>query len=613
MGGTACGTPILAGETVMSWIARFAREEAGLEPFDFLRFIGLSATEVLEASPSTLDRIAAATGVPPAMVGEGAFRSVEDRHYEHRGLRFHSGFAPRMRTTFCAACLLDDARQDGPGRGRRIGRASWLFSPVRTCRVHGIALVRKPAASLAGRFQDMDVVAPADADLEALAAAAPRREVSPLQVWFETRLDGGAGPAWLDGQDVEQASKTCEMVGAALLFGVDASVRALSEDLLDAAGAAGFPFAAGGEEGVREALSELCRRFRDSRAKGGRQAALGLIYHWLQFHRSGRAKGPVEGVVREFILETMAVEPGAVLFGETVATRRRHSVASLARQTKLHPRTLNRALVTGGVLPEGDPDRVDGFLSFDAAAGEALAERVLRSVSIARIPGILKCHRTQAEALVRAGLLGGTGARTSTSGTKLDMAATVDLISFMDRFRASGSAIRRGGESMVNVIVAARISRWPVIDIVRLVLDGGLRRVELDHPDRKFKSVLVDPEEVRRVLDARQANGRLTIAEAASRLNLRTGGIRALMSVPDRDGRPFLTASSERNGNGAVRHFFDVPDLDRHAAAHVDLDEISIARGIVPKILRGQLSAAGIEPILPRSRLGRHVYRRADL
>ena len=75
----------------------------------------------------------------------------------------------------------------------------------------------------------MGVVAPADADLEALVAAAPRREVSPLQTYVETRLDGGAGPAWLDGQDVEQASKTCEMLGAALLFGVDASVRAAVE------------------------------------------------------------------------------------------------------------------------------------------------------------------------------------------------------------------------------------------------------------------------------------------------------------------------------------------------------------------------------------------------
>jgi hypothetical protein len=610
MGGTACGTPILAGETVMSWIARFARDEAGLEPFDFLRIIGLSATEVLEAAPVTLDRLAAVTGVPQARIGQGAFRGVEDRHYEHRGLRFHSLFAPRMRTTFCPACLLADARPDRPGRGRRVGRASWLFSPVRTCPVHDVALFRSAATSLAERFQDMDAVAPADADLEALVAAAPRREISPLQVWFETRLDGGAGPAWLDGQNVEQASKTCEMVGAALLFGVDASVRALSEDQLDAAGAAGFPFAAGGEEGVREALSELCRRFRDGGAKGGRQAALGLIYHWLQFHRSGQAKGPVEEVVREFILGTMAVDPGTVLFGRTVPTRRRHSVASLAKRTRLHPKTLNRALVTGGVLPEGDPDRVDGFLSFDAAAGEALAGRVLGSVPVVHVPALMGCTRRQAELLARSGLLGGSA---TAPGTMLHMPAAVDLDSFMDSFLGSAIPVPRRGAGMTDVIAAAKATRWPVYDIVRLVLDGGLERVERCHARREFGAVLVDPEEVRRVLDARLARGRLTIAEAASRLRLRPGGVRALMSTPDRDGRSFLTAFTETIGKAAPRYFFDESDLDRYAANHVDLEEISRERGVVPKILRGRLSAAGIEPILPRSKLDRHVYRRADL
>ena len=46
--------------------------------------------------------------------------------------------------------------------------------------------------------------------VEALVAAGRRREVPPLQTYVETRLDGGAGPAWLDSQDVEQASKSCE-------------------------------------------------------------------------------------------------------------------------------------------------------------------------------------------------------------------------------------------------------------------------------------------------------------------------------------------------------------------------------------------------------------------
>ncbi len=606
----ACGTPIIAGETITSWIARFARDETGLEPSDFLKFIGISREEVLEAAPATLDRLAAVTGVPQARIGEATLRSIEDRHYEHRGLRFNSGFAPRMRTTFCPACLLEDAQPDNPSRGRRVGRVTWLFSPVRTCPVHGIALFRAAATSLSDSFQDMEVVAPADVGLKSLVFAAIRREVSPLQAWVVTRLEGGAGPAWLDGQDIEQASKTCEILGAALLFGVNASVRALSEDDLDAAGAAGFAVAARGEEGVREALAELLHRFRDSGAKGGRQTALGLVYRWLQFHRSAKAKGSIEDVVRGFILDTMAVEPGTVLFGQTIRERRRHSVASLAKRTKLHPRTLNRALVTGGVLPEGDPDRVDGFLSFDAAAGEALADRIFEAVPVAQVPALLGCNRRQAEMLARGGLLGGS---MSAPGTMLHMPAAVDLKSFTDSFLGSANLVPRRGAGMTDVIAAAKVSRWPVVDIVRLVLDGGLDRVERDHARREFRAVLVDPEEVRRVLETRQARGRLTIGEAAARLDLRPGGIRALMSAPDRDGRPFLPAFTEKNGNGAPRYFFDASDLDRYAAAHVDLDEISREKGVVPKILRGRLSAAGIEPILPRSKLDRHVYRRADL
>lgn len=596
---------MLPGETVMSWVARFGRDQTGLEPEAFLALIGLSCRRVLDAAPGTLDRLAEVTGTSQDRIAEGACRATGEGCFEHRGERFHSGFAPRRHVTFCVSCLREDSFADSPSRGRPVGRINWLFSPVRTCPVHLTPLVRTVTTAPAWRFRDPESVVPGDAAPDAAAAGTIRRDVSPLQSYVETRLGGGTGPAWLDGQDIEQASKTCEMLGAALRFGVKAKVRDLSEDARDAAGAAGFAFAARGEDGIREALDLLLRRFREAGTKGGPQAAFGLIYHWLQFQRSGKAKGPVEGLARAFILETMAVEPGAVIFGEAVPTRRRHSVASLARQTKLHPKTLNRALVAGRVLPEADPDRVDGFLSFDAAAGEAIAERLMRSVPVVGIPGYLNCHRTQAEALMRAGLLGGTGARTSRSGSMLDMAETVDLKAFLDRFLSSGRPVTAAGEGMMNVIAAAKVSRWPVVDIVRLVLDGGLERVEIDRRDRKFRSVLVDPDEVRRVLDARMAKGRLTIVEAAGRLGLQTGGIRALMSGADRNGRPFLTAVTETNGNGAPRHFFEASDLGRFAAAHVDLRQIAQERGTVPKILRGRLSAAGIEPILPRARLGR--------
>lgn len=59
--------------------------------------------------------------------------------------------------------------------------------------------------------------------------------------------------------------------------------------------------------------------------------------------------------------------------------------------------------------------------------------------------------------------------------------------------------------------------------------------------------------------------------------------------------------------------YFELADLDRYASAHVDLKEIAEERGVASKILRGMLSEVGIEPILPRSKMNRLVYRRTDL
>ena len=47
-----------------------------------------------------------------------------------------------------------------------------------------------------------------------------------------------AGSDWLDGQQIDQAARATEMLGACLLHGV--SFTALTEDQKDAAGAEGF-------------------------------------------------------------------------------------------------------------------------------------------------------------------------------------------------------------------------------------------------------------------------------------------------------------------------------------------------------------------------------------
>jgi hypothetical protein len=605
--------PLLPGETLMSWVGRIARTATGLGPFEFLNLIAFDRKDVLEATPAGIDRLAAISGVPRAKIERGAYLRIGERFYEHRGERFHAEFDGRERTTFCPACLLDDRQPGGPSRGLRVGRVNWLFAPVRTCPVHGIALARSVASRYCERFQDMELVAPDDAALRAMATQAVRRPVSTLQTYVERRLDGVAGPAWLDGQAIDQASRACEMLGAVIRHGPKVDLPALSEDQWDAAGAEGFAFACRGADGLREAFDGVHARFRTKALKGGPQAAFGRLYQWLQFNRGAKDRGPIREALREHILDTMAVEPGTDLLGAVVETRRRHSVASLAKASGIHPKTLNRALVQSGLLPDGDPARVDGQLSVPAEAGERLAARLRRSIPVLHIPSYLDCNRTQAEMLVRHGLVGRIQPDGPGSKTRLNMVAIDDLDAFLARLVADARIVARARAGMVDIVAAAKSSRWPVIDIVSLVLDGGLSRVEVLAAEKGFRAVRLDPAEVGRVLEARQARGRMSLHEAAERLGYPPTGIRAQVTLRDTAGRPVLAAEACRNGHGVERHYFDRDELDRFASAHVDFAGIAAERGISQKAVGRMVREAGAEPIPPRSKLNRLVYRRADL
>lgn len=58
-------------------------------------------------------------------------------------------------TSYCPACLLEDSQADSPSQGARLGRVAWMIEPMRTCRRHGIALVRRKNKVSAEKFQLM--------------------------------------------------------------------------------------------------------------------------------------------------------------------------------------------------------------------------------------------------------------------------------------------------------------------------------------------------------------------------------------------------------------------------------------------------------------------------
>lgn len=494
-----------------------------------------------------------------------------------------------------------------------MGRATWLFAPVRTCAAHLIPLVERPAGSWSERFLDMAVVAPDDAALRAQLAAATMRLVSPLQTYVERRFDGAAGPDWLDRQRIDLAARTTEMLGAVLIHGPKAAQARLTETEWDAAGAEGYGFTSGGEDGVRAALAELVARFRARGVFGGPQAAFGALFAWLQFGRRAAERGPIESVVRDYVLDTFAVAPGTKLFGQVVAERRRHSIGSLARQHRLNRKTLNRALVMTGLIEGGDPDRVDDTLSVEAAAGERLAARLHGAVPSSQLPKRLECSRTEAEAILRSGLLPRIGHGQPGSKVLLNMISTADVEALLSRLSRVGTSVDEPSAGMCDLAKAARRVGYPSDDILRVVLDGRASQVERIRERRGVRALQVDPAEVKRVLTERCRPSGLTMAEAGRALGLSATAARHLADARGRDGRPLLETQLSAGRNGARVRSTTIDAVDRFKAEHVDLAALAAERGVPKRRLLAQLAAAGVAPILPRVRLEKYVFRRTDL
>lgn len=603
--------PILpphSDETTVSWCSRIARYHAGLTCTDWLEMMEISKASVTALTDKCVTRLSSLAGVSRAEVLGCGAQSEGERLLRYKCEIFGSRFMTRAFTTYCPKCLLDDAASEA--NGARVGRLSWMFATNRVCPHHGIVLTRRKNKGNFERFQSMDEVAPSDMELREQAEVATSRGVSPLQAYVASRLKGAVGSGWMDMQRVDQAARACEMLGVCRLLGAHNDIDKLELQQWDEAGAVGMEAASKGPEGIRGLLEEILMESTTEKRWGGPQSALGRIYQWLQFNKSRQDPGPIKEVVRDFVVDYMPVEPGTDLFGEIVAQRKRHTVATLSKVSGLHQKTLNRALTISGLLPYGDPKRIEIRQTFDATAGEALAQRMINSTPIKSIPYYLNCNRTQAQMMVKNGILRKLADSPSITGGLLSNVADEDLDDFLRRFRAAGRPVTEVSQGMKDVIVASEIARLPVADIVALVLKGRLSKVETADEFLRFRSVFVDTSEVRSAAAEMVAEQGLSFKEAAKRIGINPVAIEKLRTTLGPDGLPFLNAKKISNARGTIRYCYGKEDVDRFCEEYVTLQELADRNDTSTKSMGMKLARAGVEPIMHRKILKAKVFRR---
>ncbi|MGS4948246.1 TniQ family protein [Meridianimarinicoccus sp. RP-17] len=479
-------------ETPLSFAARLADLHTGGHPLGFLKDMGIDPLALAAGHAAALDRLCDVARVDHGLLRHNAVQRITRRRHALRGEVLSSGFFSSPHTVFCPGCLRAD---DAAGHGRR-GRLAWTLRPVRTCPEHGLALVERARVKWDDRFHEMDACVPErGAELDALVASCARQTVSPLQSYVTRRLDGHAGPSWLDSQTLEQTVRATEILGALLAFGPERRRRSFTSSEWEEAGRIGYAFTSEGARGIGAALDEA-RKAADSTRKPGRLTMFGCLYEWLSSTKPQSDPGDIKRILRGYIFDTFDVDAGVPVLGAALDLRRLHSVESLAREKDVDPRTLRNLLVASGLVSKSDDDT--GYQVFDADAGRKIAAQLRRSVTMTALPGVLNCTRPQANRILDERLLTplSDGADTA-PGRARKSVDSAEIDAFLATLHARARPVDSIPADLEPLAKVAERAKIGCGEIVQMIIAGFLDTVVRDRNIPGLAGVHVDRKEVR--------------------------------------------------------------------------------------------------------------------
>lgn len=603
--------PFDSAETLLSWGTRLAALHTGSRLIPFLRDLAINPQAFVTNSADAVARLGEMTGENPEALQPNLLHRRGSRLFELRGETFGVEFMKGRMTAFCPACLTEDEEGGRVAHAWRRGRLTWMLRPVRTCPDHGLPLIERCRDVWDDHCHELPVLVPETGNaLQALVEGLEVRATSGLQDYVVARLNGEAGPDWLDGQGIEQAARATEMLGALIEFGPKRSPRDLTLDDWDRAGRSGWEWTSRGVEGIREALTMVQDSFQDRQGSSGPQNVFGHLYKWLAFNKNRKDFGPIRDVLRDHIFDTMEVEPGQEILGEVLAVRRRHSVQSLAKEFAIHPKTMRNLLKARGAIGLDQSRRPDSLVTVEAAEGERLAVSVKNSVSVIDLPKMLNTSRPQARALIASGLLkpiGGEEVELGRLRCAVDRRDVETLLAALDRRLPVMAGERKG---MHGISRAAELSRVTVDIILPKLFDGSLKRVGRIPAVDGLAAVRLDPDELTPFAPERPRGCSHTEAFKLLKLPLKVG--HAILA--DRPGGAMLRSHRVPASAWSLTGIWLMPeDIEEFRSVYATHGNLCSESGLHHQEVTRRLRRLGVPTVVDPGEIGIRVYRRADL
>ena len=270
--------PFVMDETPMSWAARQAAFHTGGSVASFLNDLGIPLLALARGQRAAVEALCQNAGRDPAEVLTNNIEALGDRRCHLRGHHFAATFTTGPTTRFCPLCLSDDSGKVADRRAAMRHRLHWRLSPVRTCTVHSLPLSNVRRGHWDDTIHELQAMADIIEDEVLRAQSLSQRGPSPLQTYVAERLAGGGGPVWLDGQDIDQACRTIEILGGLVTFGPDQKAADMDDDMWDLAGRFGWPLVIAGPGVIRELLADQLKSCQKENGHPSPRNALGMLY-----------------------------------------------------------------------------------------------------------------------------------------------------------------------------------------------------------------------------------------------------------------------------------------------------------------------------------------------
>ncbi|WP_165402030.1 TniQ family protein [Rhizobium leguminosarum] len=589
-------------EHAMSVVARLAASrDQRLD--DFCRHLGIDLRGVAGGRDEALRELAYLANVDisalkrRSLIRHDGFLAMGDE----RMLPINFGYYPAR---YCPHCLAEDrAHGSGPLKSRPYGRLSWLVSFVSSCPIHEVGLLVAKVKGLElhwiGSEFSLD-----ELDASTDRKMAPRAEYTEFERYVCSRMAGGrkSEDSFLDELPLHVAGSLCELVGAVLTHG---RVYGKAGDNFAAMRQLGFGTLHRSGTPLKEFFRELAV---ERRSKNKVSTARTLHRHVYRLLKAGMKHPDFDGVreiFREASIEELPLGPGDNVFGP-IEARRFHSLWTAYREFGISPSYLGKMLEEDGIISNYDPRLPACATIVPEHIMISFIERKRNPFDSLKAREYLGVTHAVFERLLALKLLAPLS-HSSKRRAAEPLYDSQDTKSLLLRLRGDATSTP-APDAFVDILEVRAAAGCTLEEVLDLLTSRALSRVHFDESKRGLLSILVDPREVREIVEKRSPN---IVPVEFAHPNLGPIAIRDIWRLVDAGHLTNMDVPHHINGKPwSVLTAWSVELFEERYAS---LDKLAARLLTDARLLRRELEAEGVAPFLNNPRPERALYEVAEV